>query len=201
MSAVARPRLQAAERRAALVDTALRVFGEGSYRGTTTAEIARAAGVSEPVLYQHFASKRDLYLACIEEAWNRLRAIWDEALADEAHLPQAMPEMARVVMCGKEAKLLVTELWMQAVVEAGDDAEVRNFLRGHMRQVHEYIADVIRSGQQSGSVNRERDPAAEAWIFISAALLGTIGRRLGLLSDQDFERIRDARRAWMTGTK
>jgi hypothetical protein len=103
-------------------------------------------------------------------------------------------------MCGKEAKLLVTELWMQAVVEAGDDAEVRKFLRGHMREVHEYIADVIRKGQQSGSVNPERDPAAEAWIFISAALLGTIGRRLGLLNEQDFERIRDARRAWMTQT-
>jgi AcrR family transcriptional regulator len=53
-------RLPAAQRRQALIETAQRVFSEGTYRGTTTAEIARAAGVSEPILYRHFASKRDL---------------------------------------------------------------------------------------------------------------------------------------------
>jgi AcrR family transcriptional regulator len=198
MSAPARPRLAAAERRDALVDAALRVFGDGSYHGTTTAELARAAGVSEPVLYRHFASKRDLYLACIEESWRHLRAVWEEALEHDAP-DQAFPAMARVVMCGKEAKSLMTELWMQAVVEAGDDVEVQRFLRRHMREVQQYVAQVIRTGQESGSINRDRDPDAEAWIFISASLLGTIGRRLGLLTEDDFSRIRDARRAWMTG--
>src|SRR5262249_48774546 len=71
-------RMPAAERRQALIDTALSMFGEGSYRGTTTAEIAHEARVSEPILYRHFASKRDLYLACIDEAWRRLRALWEE---------------------------------------------------------------------------------------------------------------------------
>jgi AcrR family transcriptional regulator len=54
------PRLPAAERRQALIDTAIRVFAAGSYRGVTTAEIAREAGISEPILYRHFASKREL---------------------------------------------------------------------------------------------------------------------------------------------
>src|SRR5262249_46622928 len=62
-------RMPAAERGKALIEAALSMFGEGSYRGTTTAEIAHEAGVSEPILYRHFASKRDLYLACIDEAW------------------------------------------------------------------------------------------------------------------------------------
>jgi AcrR family transcriptional regulator len=198
VSATAKPRLGAEERREALLGAALGVFSSGSYRGTTTAEIARAAGVSEPVLYRHFASKRDLYLACIDEAWRRLRAVWEEALENDPDPGRAFPAMARVVMCGKEAKSLMTELWMQAVVEAGDDVEVQRFLRNHMREVQEYVANAIRTGQESGAINKDRDPGAEAWIFISASLLGTIGRRLGLLTDDDFERIRDARRAWMT---
>ena len=53
------------------------------YRGATTAEIAREAGVTEPILYRHFASKQALYLACIETAWQRVRAAWDEAVANE----------------------------------------------------------------------------------------------------------------------
>ena len=67
-------RMPAAERRLAIVEAAIRVFTEGSYRGTTTAEIARAAGVSEPILYRHFASKRDLYLAALDHVWSEARA-------------------------------------------------------------------------------------------------------------------------------
>jgi AcrR family transcriptional regulator len=63
---IAAPRMAAAERRQHLIETAIRLFTEGSYHGTTTAEIARTAGVSEPILYRHFASKRDLYLAALE---------------------------------------------------------------------------------------------------------------------------------------
>ena len=64
---IAAPRMAAADRRQHLVETAIRLFTEGSYHGTTTAEIARSAGVSEPILYRHFASKRDLYLAALTE--------------------------------------------------------------------------------------------------------------------------------------
>ena len=62
------------ERRAAIVAAALQVFGSGSYAGSTTAEIARAAGVSEPIIYRHFPSKRELWFACLDEAWRELRA-------------------------------------------------------------------------------------------------------------------------------
>ena len=77
------PRLPAEERRAAVLDTACRVFARCSYRGATTAEIAREAGVTEPILYRHFASKQALYLACIETAWQRVRDAWDDAVANE----------------------------------------------------------------------------------------------------------------------
>jgi TetR/AcrR family transcriptional regulator len=194
-------RLPAAERRQALVDTALRVFSEGSYRGTTTAEIAREARVSEPILYRHFASKRDLYLACIEEAWLKLRTHWEEAIAAEPDPENWIGIMAKSYVCLRDAKLVtVADLWMQAVVEAGDDAEVRKFLKRHMREVHAYMADVIRRVQAAGVVDPDRDPAAEAWISLAGGLLGTIGRRVGLLKDEDFASIRASRREWMTGS-
>lgn len=65
-------RLPAAERRRQLLDTAIRVFAETGYHETTMALIAEAAGVTKPVLYQHFASKRDLYLAVLEDTGERL---------------------------------------------------------------------------------------------------------------------------------
>jgi TetR/AcrR family transcriptional regulator len=194
-------RLPAAERREALVDAALRVFTEGTYRGTTTAEIAREAGVSEPILYRHFASKRDLYLACIEEAWRRLRSQWDEVIATEPDPAKWLSTIAKSYICLRDAKRgAVADLWMQAVVEAGDDPEVRKFLRRHMREVHDSMADVIRKVQAAGVIKPERDADAEAWISLAGGLLGTIGRRVGLLKDEDFESIRASRREWMTGS-
>ncbi len=59
-------RLTAEERKADIVRTAVRLFAEKGFRGTTTRELARVCGVSEPVLYQHFSTKRELYRAIIE---------------------------------------------------------------------------------------------------------------------------------------
>lgn len=66
MSAPAKTRLPAAERRASIVDTAVDLFSRRGFRATTTRELAAACGVSEPVLYQHFETKRALYDAILE---------------------------------------------------------------------------------------------------------------------------------------
>ncbi len=60
------PRMTGQERRRAILDAAIRLFSERGFRGVTTRELAHTVGVTEPVLYQHFPSKRDLYTAIIE---------------------------------------------------------------------------------------------------------------------------------------
>ncbi len=64
---MATARLTSQARRAAILDAAVQLFSEKGFRGVTTRELAAAVGVSEPVLYQHFATKRELYRAIIEE--------------------------------------------------------------------------------------------------------------------------------------
>jgi AcrR family transcriptional regulator len=59
-------RMKSEQRRAAIVRSAIHLFAEKGFRGTTTRELAAAAGVTEPVLYQHFRAKSDLYCAIIE---------------------------------------------------------------------------------------------------------------------------------------
>ena len=192
-------RLPAEERKAAVLECACGIFSAGSYRGTTTAEIARKAGVTEPVLYRHFASKRDLYLAVLEESWRRLRALWERVVEEESDPRFWVGAMGRAYLESKDSKVLCAELWIQALTEASDDPEIRKLLRRQMREVHDFVADVIRRSQAAGGVFPERDPSAEAWIFISIGLLGTVGRRVGSVPDEDFEAIIASRRRWMTG--
>lgn len=65
-------RLGAEERREQLVVTAQRLFAERGYRATTMDDIAHAAGVTKPLLYQHFASKRALYLELVQHVSDEL---------------------------------------------------------------------------------------------------------------------------------
>jgi AcrR family transcriptional regulator len=65
-------RLPAPRRRRQLLDVAVSVFAEKGFHGTSMDEVAEAAGVTKPVLYQHFSSKRQLYLELLEEVGSRL---------------------------------------------------------------------------------------------------------------------------------
>jgi TetR/AcrR family transcriptional regulator len=59
-------RMRGADRHASIVRSAIHLFAEKGFRGATTRELAAALGVTEPVLYQHFRTKSDLYSAIIE---------------------------------------------------------------------------------------------------------------------------------------
>jgi len=192
-------RLPAAERREAIVQAAQRVFSSRSYAGATTAEIARAAGVSEPILYRHFPSKRELYFACLDSAWAELRAVFEEKLA---HLTEGDSEavFAETAAAVRRSKVLVPNLWLQAINEAGHEPEMQRRMREHMREVHDVIAALLRRAQEAGAVPADRDVEAEAWIFIGGALLLTVADRLGgVLRAGDLDRITAQRQRWLLG--
>ncbi len=86
---------------------------------------------------------------------------------------------------------------MQALGEASEDPELRKALRKHMREVHDFLAGLIRDGQAAGAIVAERDADAEAWIMLAGGILGMVGRRVGLLDDNELQSIRSARLAWL----
>ncbi len=190
-------RLPAAERRSQLLDTAARVFAARGYSGTTTSELAKAAGVSEPIIYRHFASKRDLYLATLEYVWEKARTGWEQAVAASSDSCAAVEAIGKGHVSVRSAKLQLAELWVHALGEASEDPELRKALRKHMREVHDFVAGLIRNGQEEGVIVAERDANAEAWIMLAGGILGMVGRRVGLLDDEELSAIRAARLAWL----
>jgi AcrR family transcriptional regulator len=75
------PRMPRGQRRAQLLDAASQVFASKGYHAAAMDEIAELAGVSKPVLYQHFPSKLDLYLALLDLSCERLLEVVEGALA------------------------------------------------------------------------------------------------------------------------
>src|SRR5438045_7228424 len=74
-------RMPADQRRVQLLEVARERFADQGFHATSMDEIAERAGVSKPVLYQHFPSKRDLYLALLEQHTDEVVAATREALA------------------------------------------------------------------------------------------------------------------------
>ena len=75
-----RRRLPPDQRRELIEIAAAEVFAERGYRSASVEEIAKRSGISVPVLYDHFASKRDLHRHLLEKHFAELRALWAERL-------------------------------------------------------------------------------------------------------------------------
>jgi AcrR family transcriptional regulator len=65
-------RLPAEQRRRQILDVACTVFAEGGFHATSMDDVAAAAGVTKPVLYQHFPSKRALFLELLDDVGRQL---------------------------------------------------------------------------------------------------------------------------------
>jgi len=85
-------RLPASQRRRQLLDVALETFAAEGFHGTSMDDVARAAGVTKPVLYQHFTSKQALYDELVEEMSRRLQETIAKAVADAAGPRQQVEE-------------------------------------------------------------------------------------------------------------
>lgn len=75
--------MAAAARREVIADAAAVLFAEHGYRGASIDAIARASGVTPPVVYEHFESKRELYRELLERHFAELREVWREHFVGE----------------------------------------------------------------------------------------------------------------------
>ena len=84
-------RLNADERRQSVILEATREFAVHGYAGTSTMDIAKRVGVSQPYLFQLFGTKKDLFIAAVDECFNRVPARFED-VARQAHNESADPE-------------------------------------------------------------------------------------------------------------
>ena len=141
-SPAGRPRLPRPARRRQLLGAAQEVFVAQGYHAAAMDDIADRAGVSKPVLYQHFPGKLDLYLALLDESADELVAIVREALSSTTDNSQRVPATFRAffdyVGTSGEAFRLVFES------DLSNEPAVRNRLERTMRECAEMVSQFIR---------------------------------------------------------
>lgn len=168
-------RLPAAERREQLLDCAATLFAQQGYARATTAQLARSAGVTEPIIYRHFKSKRDLFVALIERTGRRTLEQWGRDLkgsTDPAdRLRRLIGDNPMVSPEGRDAY----RVFLQAISEV-DDAKIQASIARHIGSVHEFLTAELLRAQEAHKVTTKYSPQMLAWLMIN------IGMGYGVLS-------------------
>ena len=159
------PRLKAPQRREQLISVATRLFAERGYEATTTAAIAEAAGVTEPILYRHFQSKQDLFVAIVREMSELTLRHWNALIAGTADPAEAIRRIARQFP-EHVAQLADAYHVIHGALSTSRDRQVLKVMHEHYVQIEEFFVGIITRGQKAGLVRRDLDPRLPAWQLI-----------------------------------
>lgn len=163
-------RLSAKARRQQLLETSIACFAEFGYEGTTTARLAKAANVSEPVLYQHFSSKRDLFVALVDQVGKEVVRGWKKAIAPLRSPQDQLRVLLRLNPATTDPR---TKLLYQVIFAAQaqiHEPEIVAALRRHYGQYALFLTNVIRKAQRAGQVRSDVSAVGLAWQLIHAAI-------------------------------
>jgi AcrR family transcriptional regulator len=140
-------RLTADERRAEVIEAAVRAFASGGLHGTSTEEIARLAGVSQPYLFRLFGTKRELFLAAVNRAFERIELAFEDAARHPMTGVATEYDPVLAAIGHRYGELLKDEsvLRMQLhAFAACDDPDIREFVRTRFSQLITMVSE--RSG-------------------------------------------------------
>lgn len=162
-------RLPAAQRREQLLDVAAELFATRGYAGATTAQIAKEAGVTEPIIYRHFKSKRDLFVALIERTGRQTLEQWEADLSRSENpairLARLLGENPMVSGDGRVGYRVM----LQSVSEI-DDELIHDAVANHMTALHSFITKEVVRAQEHGQVDDKFSAAVLSWVLVNIGM-------------------------------
>jgi AcrR family transcriptional regulator len=162
-------RLPAEKRREQLLDCAADLFARSGYARATTAELARAAGVTEPIIYRHFNSKRDLFIALIERTARQTLEHWEQRLADASDPAERLRRLIGDNPMVSQEGAIPYRVLLQAITEVGDP-EISGAISGHFKNLHAFLTRELKRAQDERKVTRVFSAEPIAWTLIDVGL-------------------------------
>jgi len=163
------PRLKAPQRREQLIQVATRLFAEMGYEATTTKDIAKKAGVTEPILYRHFESKQDLFVAIVRNVSDQTLKHWQEIIADSDD-PAERVRLVAAAMPDHMKRLEDQYHVLHGALATSRDKKVLGVVREHYKQIEQFFGKLVTDGERAGVFRKEFDPKAAAWQLIFSGI-------------------------------
>ncbi len=145
------------------------LFAERGYYGATTSELAKAAGVTEPIIYRHFSSKKHLFIAVIERTGQLTIETWEKQLAIAKDPAQRLKRLFVANPLITDRGRGIYRVIMQAMMEF-KDPDILRALQQHMTQIHAFVAGEVGKAQEEGRVSKHFTPEITAWTLLQLGL-------------------------------
>ena len=171
-------RLPAAKRRRMIIESARDVFATQGYARVGTADLAKAAGISEPALYRHFAGKKELFLETIKSTAPRLLNIWENISVDYEDPIETLRAIGVYYYDHLESHQKNMKLQWRALSEA-DDPEIKQALRENFDRFVTFFADTLEEGKRRGAVRPDVDSRMVAWRYLAQGMMMDLMHMLG----------------------
>ncbi len=160
-------RMPADERRHQICQIAMRVFSERGFSGTTTKEIANAAGISEATVFKHFSNKDELYTAILDN--KACDHGFEDPFAEIADKIKAKDDFGvfyGIALNALEKHRKDSDFLRLMLHSALEDHELaRTFFETFITHVYDFLGDYIRTRQADGAF-REIEPPIVVRAFI-----------------------------------
>ena len=172
-------RMPGEERRHQILAVAVSLFSSKGFRGTTTKEIAQAAGVSEAMVFRHFATKKELYAAILDHKACAGPNFEPELMAAEAIKRKDDREVFRCLAVGAlehhEKDPEFQRLLLHSALEKHELAQM--FFDQFVRKVYEFLGAYIRERQQEGAF-AQVEPAIIVRAFVGMVMHHSLNNNL-----------------------
>jgi AcrR family transcriptional regulator len=173
-------RMAGEERKLQILAIAVKLFSEQGFRGTTTKEIAQAAGVSEAMVFRHFATKEELYAAILDhKACSSADSFEPEAMAADAIARGddrgVFESMALGALNHHENDPMFQRLLLHSALERHELAQM--FFDQFVLRVYEFLGGYIRRRQSEGALI-DVDPAIVVRSFIGMVMHHSLNNNL-----------------------
>jgi AcrR family transcriptional regulator len=157
------------QRKEQLIRAAIRFFGQNGYHGAKLADIARAAGVTEPGLLHHFPTKAHLLMEVLAERDRVDRERFDPSLNDGTKPPLVPYE--ELVQYNETVPGLV-QLFTVLVAESVDEQHpAHEFFKGRYQKLREATVSLLKAAQAAGEI-RDDLPAEDLVVMLFAMMDG-----------------------------
>lgn len=171
-------RLPAHDRRRRIIESAREVFSGQSFANVGTADLAKAAEVSEPALYRYFSGKKELFLATLRSTAPKLLEVWQSIAYDVDDPLETLWSIGVHYYDHLQSHSGNMKLQFQAVSEAGDP-EIREALRENFAGFVLFVSETLEEGKRRGIVRRDIDSELVAWQFLGIGLTLDLMQILG----------------------
>jgi len=194
-------RLPAAQRKEQLLDTAVELFARRGFGGATTAELAKAAGVTEPIIYRHFRSKKDLFIAVIDRTSELTLETWERQLKTAKDPAQRLRRLIAANPTTSDRGRGIYRVIVQAMMEI-EEPEILQAIQRHLKNLHAFVTGEVVKAQNEGHVSKFFTPEITAWTLLHLGLGYGVIAPLGIeghAQDERGVRVRDVIEQLMLG--